>query len=46
MNTINKEIINIASKNNGVITSKDVTNIGIPRVYLTRMTESGELKRV
>ena len=46
MNKINKEIINIASKNNGVITSKDVTHIGIPRVYLTRMVESGKLERV
>lgn len=25
---------------------KDVTHIGIPRVYLTRMTEAGVLKRV
>jgi len=46
VNKINKEIINIASEHNGVITSKDVTHIGIPRVYLTRMAESGELKRV
>ena len=46
MNKINKELIDIAIKHNGVITSKDVTHIGIPRVYLTRMAESGELKRV
>ena len=46
MNKINKEIIEFASEHNGVITSRDVTHIGIPRVYLTRMVESGELKRV
>jgi len=46
VNKINKELIDIAIKHNGVITSKDVTHIGIPRVYLTRMVESGELERV
>jgi len=46
VNKINKEIIEFASEHNGVITSRDVTHIGIPRVYLTRMVESGELKRV
>ena len=46
MNKINKELIEFASEHNGVITSRDVTHIGIPRVYLTRMVESGELKRV
>lgn len=46
MSKINKELIEFASEHNGVITSRDVTHIGIPRVYLTRMVESGELKRV
>ena len=46
MNKINEEFIKFASEHNGVITSKDVTHIGILRVYLTRMAESGELKRV
>lgn len=46
MNKINEELIEFASKHNGVITSKDVTHIGIPRVYLTRMAQSGEFKRV
>ncbi|NLD81696.1 MAG: abortive phage infection protein [Smithella sp.] len=43
---MNKELIEFASEHNGVITSRDVTHIGIPRVYLTRMVESGELNRV
>lgn len=46
MNTINKGLIDIAIEHNGIITSKDVTHLGIPRVYLTRMVESGEIERV
>jgi len=46
MSRINKELIDIANEHNGVITSKDVTQLGVPRVYLTRMVESGELERV
>jgi len=30
VNKINKELIDIASEHNGVITSKDVTHIGKP----------------
>ena len=46
MYKINKDLIEFASEHNGIITSRDVTHMGIPRVYLTRMVESGELKRV
>ena len=41
-----KQIYERLNNNNGIITSSWCINEGIPRVYLSRMTKSGELKRV
>ena len=40
-----KEIIKIANKKK-ILRAKDITAVGIPSMYLTRMVESGELERV
>lgn len=41
-----KQIYERLKNNNGMITSSWCVNEGIPRVYLSRMTKSGELTRV
>ena len=46
MSRIINKLVEIAKNQKGVITAKDVTRIGIPRVYLTRMMEASELEKV
>jgi len=41
-----KEILKIARKNNGIVTSAEVTELGIPRTYLSQLVELGELQKV
>lgn len=41
-----KKILNIAIENNGIITSAKVTELGIPRTYLSQLVKSGELEKV
>lgn len=41
-----KKILKIAEKNNGVVTSAKVTELGISRTYLRILVESGELQKI
>jgi len=41
-----KKILKVAKNNNGVVTSADVTELGISRTYLTMLLKMGELQRV
>ena len=41
-----KDILKIARKNNGIVTSAEVTDMGIPRIYLSQLVKSGELQKV
>jgi hypothetical protein len=40
-----EQIYKQLSENNGIVTSSWCVKEGIPSVYLTRMTKSGELNR-
>ncbi len=39
-------ILEMAKANNGIITSKQVDQMNIPRVYLSRLHKKGELKKI
>jgi len=41
-----KQILKIAEKNNGIVTSSQVTALNIPRVYLAKLIESGQLQKI
>lgn len=40
------KILKIAEDNNGYITTKDVVNKGIPKIYLTNLVKEGKLVRI
>lgn len=40
------KLINIMNQNNGVLTTKDATTAGIPRIYLTKLVRKGIIERV
>ena len=41
-----KQILNYMDNNQGYITNKITKDLGIPTIYLTRMTKSNEIKKV
>ncbi len=41
-----KQILNYMENNQGYITNRITKDLGIPTIYLTRMTKSGEIKKV
>lgn len=41
-----KQILNYMENNQGYITNRITKNLGIPTIYLTRMTKSDEIKKV
>ena len=41
-----KKILKVAGKNNGIVTSSKVTELGISRTYLTLLVKSGELQKI
>lgn len=41
-----KLILNHAEKNNGIITTKECRDEGIPTIYLTRLVKEGSIKRI
>ncbi len=41
-----KRILNYMENNQGYITNRITKDLGIPTIYLTRMTKSGEIKKV
>ncbi len=40
------QILGIAEENKGIITSSKVTKLKIPRVYLTKLKDSGKLQKI
>lgn len=40
------QILGIAEENKGIITSSKVTELKIPRVYLTKLKDSGKLQKI
>ena len=41
-----KQVLKIAEGNNGIITSSKVTELKIPRIYLTKLINSGKLQKI
>src|SRR5690554_2250674 len=41
-----EQILNLADENDGLVTTKEINRLGIPRFYLSKMVKEGYLKRV
>lgn len=41
-----KQILNLAKKNNGIVTTKMVTDNNIPRIYITKLIKEKKLYRI
>ena len=41
-----EQILSLADENDGLVTTKEINRLGIPRFYLSKMVKEGYLKRV